>query len=310
MAGTYSIKAVSIRTKLSPHVIRVWERRYGAIGPDRTDTNRRLYSEKDVEKLELLSEAIGQGHNIGSVAKLSVDELRQLTKDGRASAESNGVSLEDETWNEICDKCLLAVKQLDAKTLEQNFEKALITLGHHGLLKKVVSPLASAIGNLWSEGSITAAHEHFLTASVKIFLGHLKTQFATSETAPSIIVTTPIGQLHELGAIMAAVTAAQSGWKVTYLGPSLPAAEIAGAVQQTKSIAVALSLVFPEYDENLSIELQKLRQYLPKNVQIIIGGRASGSYERILSEINALQADTLDDFQSVLTRINQSRVDP
>ena len=49
---------------------------------------------------------------------------------------------------------------------------------------------------------VTAAHEHFLSASLKVFLGQVAKQFATPDNAPGIIVATPVGQLHELGALM------------------------------------------------------------------------------------------------------------
>ena len=69
----HNIKYVSRITGLSPHTIRAWERRYTALSPDRTDTNRRLYSEEDVEKLLLLARGIQHGHSIGRIANLSLE---------------------------------------------------------------------------------------------------------------------------------------------------------------------------------------------------------------------------------------------
>ncbi|MBT8386872.1 MAG: MerR family transcriptional regulator, partial [Ignavibacteria bacterium] len=64
----YPIKVVSQMTGLSAFVIRAWEKRYDAVTPARTETNRRLYSEDDIEKLRLLNEAVNKGHNIGGIA--------------------------------------------------------------------------------------------------------------------------------------------------------------------------------------------------------------------------------------------------
>ena len=47
----YAMKVVTRRTGLTSHAIRVWEKRYNAVEPERTDTNRRLYSEADIERL-------------------------------------------------------------------------------------------------------------------------------------------------------------------------------------------------------------------------------------------------------------------
>ena len=73
-----AIKVVAQRTGLSAHVIRIWEKRYGAVEPERTGTNRRLYSDEQVERLSLLREITQHGHSIGHVAKLPTEKLREL----------------------------------------------------------------------------------------------------------------------------------------------------------------------------------------------------------------------------------------
>ena len=74
----HPIKMVARLTGLSPYVLRIWEQRYGAVEPQRTATNRRLYSSQDVERLSLLREVTQAGYNIGQVATLPADKLRQL----------------------------------------------------------------------------------------------------------------------------------------------------------------------------------------------------------------------------------------
>src|SRR3954453_16918076 len=86
-----------------------------------------------------------------------------------------------------------------------------------------------------------------------------------------LVVATPNGQLHELGALLASAAASNLGWLVTYLGASLPAAEIAGAARQNQARAVALSLVYPEDDQKLEGELFRLRESLPAEVTLLVG---------------------------------------
>ena len=69
---------------------------------------------------------------------------------------------------------------LDARGFEETLQKAVVALGHQGLLRQVVAPLAQTIGELWRAGAVTAAHEHFLTAGLKVFLGQLSGQFPVS----------------------------------------------------------------------------------------------------------------------------------
>ena len=74
----YPIKVAVRRTGLTAHAIRVWEKRYSAVTPVRTPTNRRLYSEADIERLQLLRRATLAGHSIGQIAGLPIDDLRTL----------------------------------------------------------------------------------------------------------------------------------------------------------------------------------------------------------------------------------------
>lgn len=299
----HTIRIASSRSGVSQHVIRVWEKRYKAVQPKRTATNRRLYSDNEIERLSLLRLATASGHSIGNVAKLPTARLRTLM--GQAFSERNDsrVSTPDQIFH---DSCMKAVESLDARLLEENLQRALVALGHQGLLRQVVAPLAQTIGELWRTGVITAAHEHFLSASLKVFLGNGASQFAASLIAPSIVVATPAGQLHELGAVMINAVAAQLGWRTTYLGASLPAAEIAGAAVQTNAVAVALSIVYPEDDPNLPDELVKLRRFLPGEVKILIGGRGAAAYTDALSRIGALQPRDLDAFSQQLDILRRS----
>ncbi|HTI70019.1 MAG TPA: cobalamin-dependent protein, partial [Candidatus Limnocylindria bacterium] len=120
------------------------------------------------------------------------------------------------------------------------------------------------------------------------------------DTAPVLVVATPAGQVHELGALLAAAAAANLGWHVTYLGASLPAAEIAGAARQSRARAVALSLVYPEDDPRMEGELTRLRESLPPAVTLLVGGRAAPAYRNTLKRIGAVQINDLARFGEAL----------
>ena len=121
------------------------------------------------------------------------------------------------------------------------------------------------------------------------------------------MATTPQGQLHELGAVMAAALAAEQGWRAVYLGPSLPAAEIAGIASQNKARAVALSIVYPDDDPNLERELRDLRRFLPQNVAVLVGGRAAEHYGTEIGAIGAVLIKDLAQLQAELAKARGSR---
>ncbi len=310
MDALLNIKAVARRTGLSAHVIRIWEKRYQAVVPTRTATNRRLYAESEIERLGLLARAIRAGHTISQIAGLPVGTLR-----GLAATDTNAVAgagageprPRATTARDFVREALEAVRDLDGLELERVMKAAELALGQMGLLCKVLSPLLEQLGKSWRAGDLLAAHEHLASQAVRSFLGNLSRPYAATDQAPELVVTTPVGQLHELGALMAAATAHHEGWRVTYLGPCLPADEIAGAVRQKHARAVALSVVHPADDPTLPRELEKLRQSLPAGTAMLVGGRAAGAYAETLKGIDAITCETLVDLQNALDAVRQGR---
>lgn len=309
MKKQHSIKAVATRTGLSPHVIRVWERRYGAVTPSRTDTNRRVYSDEDIDRLILLRKATLAGESIGQIASLPTDELLELVGDRLDVRTDNGESVSGGTQAEFYLKMSLdAVMRIDAGALEATLLKAYVALGQSVVLNRVVRPLLDRIGDMWSDGSLKVMHEHLVSAVVRTFLGHMVSSGRADQSAPTVVSTTPTGQAHEFGALMAAVVAAYRGWRAVYLGPNSPAEDIARAVSQSKARVAALSIVYPPDDPQVNRELTKLRQLIGPDVAIVAGGRSVASYMKVLDEIHARIVEDFDELSQQLDIFRSSGV--
>lgn len=306
MAASFPIQTVAERTGLTPHVIRAWERRYRAIEPERSAGKHRLYSEAEIERIGMLQRAVRSGHSIGKIAKLTTDELRALIAQQPAVSRSASFHGADDPAATLRDESLTAIGRFEGAGLQEALGRSLIQFGHMGLLRLIIAPLAEEVGERWRSGALTAAHEHFFTASVKVFLGDLTRQFAIPVSAPCIIVTTPAGQLHELGAIMAAATAANLGWRPIYLGPNLPAHEIAGAAMRNEAAAIALSIVYPADDPDLAGQLADLARLIPASTRILAGGRSARGYFEALIRIGALCADSIEEFGSQLDSLRRA----
>ncbi|HSF14001.1 MAG TPA: cobalamin-dependent protein [Vicinamibacteria bacterium] len=308
MAEWHPIRVVARRTGLSAHVIRAWEKRYGAVEPRRTPTDRRVYSNEDLERLTLLRRATLVGRSIGQIARLPTPELKRLVEeDENAANAAPATPAEDAPHTasasdgaRLLADSLDAAGRLDTDELQRALDQASVSLSRPALMKQVIVPLMHRIGDAWRDGSLRVAHEHLASAVVRSFLGSLNGAFLAARTAPQIIVTTPSGQLHEIGALLAAATAASEGWRVAYLGPSLPADEIAAAARQSGARAIALSIVFPTDDSHLRTELRRLSQLLDPAVTILVGGRGASSYRETLEEVGA---HYLPDYGSLRTRL-------
>jgi DNA-binding transcriptional MerR regulator len=97
----FEISAVARLTGISPHVLRVWERRYGVVQPNRSENQRRKYSQPDIQRLSLLKTLVDNGHSIGSVAELSMDQLSERVENVLASRADDG-NLENHAPAGIC----------------------------------------------------------------------------------------------------------------------------------------------------------------------------------------------------------------
>ena len=123
-----------------------------------------------------------------------------------------------------------------------------MALGQQGVLLHVIGPLAEEVGNLWQDGSIGVAHEHFASAIMRTFLGNMSRPFAPNDSSPHIVTATPTGQLHEIGAMLITAAATALGWQATYLGASISPVEIVSALRQKPARVVGLSIVYPPDD--------------------------------------------------------------
>jgi DNA-binding transcriptional MerR regulator/methylmalonyl-CoA mutase cobalamin-binding subunit len=307
----YPIKVVSQMTGLSVHVIRAWERRYNVVEPDRTDTNRRLYSEEDIEKLKLLNDALRLGHHIGGVANLSLAELRSLSsKEAKSTSEIKNDFAplsSDKIVEDFLSESLEAIKNYNAKKLESILLNASSKLTQPKLIESFIIPLVYKVGELWHSGEIRVANEHLASSAIRGFLYNLLESYSLSNSAPVLVSGTPRGQEHELGALIAGVVAASSGWKVTYLGSNLPAEEISAVVSHLNARVVALSLVYPNDDLHLKRELKKFEHLLPAGVSLIVGGRAAHGYYDVLNEIGALIVKDTKQLRTQLETIRENR---
>lgn len=301
----YSIGVVCRRTGLKSDRLRAWERRYGVVEPERSEGNQRLYTDEDVERLTLLRRATDRGHRIAQIADLSTVELAGMLAEETTARIPE--PLRPPTAREVTDAgrflsdCLAAIQQLDADSLREELASAAAGLSRTAFIQELLVPLIERVGELWAEGGLKVAHEHLATAVVSAFVEGMRTAFDVRPDAPRVVLTTPAGERHELGALLAVATAASDGWDVTYLGPDLPAEEIAAAVRQRRARVVGLSVVHPaENDPSVEAEIRKLRRHLGDDVDIIVGGRAAAAYEEVLTEVGAAVVEDLAYFRGAL----------
>ncbi len=288
----HPMRVVIRKTGLTPDLLRAWERRYAVVTPIRSAGGQRLYSGEDIERLALLKRATDRGRNIGQIAGLSQEELRGLIQEDRPAGAGAGAG--------VLQECLRAIERMDDAALETALRRAALTLPLQTLTDDIVAPLAIEIGSRWHAGTLQTSHEHLATAVIRRVLFWAASTADPGPDAPTMVVSTPSGQRHELGALLALTTAAASGWRVVYLGPDLPAVDLADAVRRTGATVLALSLVFPSEDQTTIDELLTLREHLGTGVTIIAGGKAVDAYGKTLEQIGALRCHDMQSLRDTL----------
>ncbi len=264
------INVAARRSGLSAHVIRAWERRYSAIKPDRTSKLRRLYSDYEVRRLVLLRQAVDLGHRIGEIARLPMDQLRALV--GRDTVP--GVEASPRIplpAPRLIELAIDAVRLLQGAEFSQSLLQATRSLGVPDLFDDFVDVLLHSIAVQREHKHLRLAHERFAEAHLRCFLGDLLTSSNPAEGA-GIVVSTANGQMHELPALMTAVTASRSGWDAIYAGPGLPAEELAFVVTQRDARALALGWVPSPGEPPIDEELRRLRALVGDDFPIFCNG--------------------------------------
>jgi methanogenic corrinoid protein MtbC1 len=190
---------------------------------------------------------------------------------------------------------------LDERGLENGVRRAAAVLPRISLLNDVIAPLLGEIGRRWASGSLNIVHEHMTSTVIQNYLLEALRSAGNAESSRVMVAATPAGQWCQLGALMACVAAADTGWKPLYFGPCLPAEEIVAAASHKGAQVVALSIAYRAHGNALERELDYLQKKLPPDVRLFLGGGASVAYRKQVEASRGRCFDNLKEFAAVLS---------
>jgi methanogenic corrinoid protein MtbC1 len=236
------------------------------VEPLRTPGGTRRYSAADLERLRLVKAAVDAGNRISQVARLELAELKRVS----AGAEARPAGRLDEI--------LAAIDHLDGGESQRLLSIQLSALGAARFAREIALPLVREIGERWANGQMGIASEHLATGVLRSLLGSALAPTAISLLGARIVFATPTGERHELGLLMAALTALGAGANPVYLGAELPVEDLLGAVEGTGAAALALSLVAISTSQ-AKRTVSALRGGLADEVRLWIGGAGATDIE-------------------------------
>lgn len=310
-ADEHPIQVVARRTGLTADVIRVWERRYAVVNPKRASNSRRLYSDEDVEKLNLLRRATSAGRRIGDVAGLSIQQLRELVDtDESAAARIPVAKIEQRPSTgsvmEYFDDCLDAVQRLDNQDFYRSLNEASKSLGIIFLLEDLLRPLVSHIQDECRRGALRDSHYAIAIYTIRGFLSNLVMNEPFAESEYKLICASPAGQVSDIAALRLAAASKSNGWQAIFLGMYGSVDEIIYAQQKSNAQLVAIGITRPADDPLLPNQLRRLRDNLDASIDIAVTGSGAAAYFDVLQEIQANFIQTISELYLLLSRVKQN----
>lgn len=214
--SVFSIKDLENISGIKAHTIRMWEKRYGILEPQRTDTNIRLYDIANLQKLLNITLLHEHGYKISKISRFPSEKIPTLVKD---------IVYEKSKKSHAINAFKMAMFNFDQALFKSTYEDLLAEKPFSEVFHEVFIPLLEEIGILWQTGTITPSHEHFISYLIrqKLIVNTEKKQDNPIETnRPVYVLFLPENEIHELALLYLNYELVQSGNKTIYIGQSIP----------------------------------------------------------------------------------------
>ncbi|MEP6260819.1 MAG: MerR family transcriptional regulator [Gillisia sp.] len=212
----FSIKDLEHLSGVKAHTIRIWEKRYNILTPERTDTNIRTYDVCNLQKILNVTFLNDHGYKISRIAKLSEPEISKMVKEVAAST-----SVQSRALNSF----KIAMINFDQALFNKTYNSLLETKTFQKIFHEVFIPLLDEIGLLWQTDTINPVHEHFLVGLIKqkLYLNIAQLENEGNYSDESLYVLfLPENEIHDLGILYLNYELNLNQRKTIYLGPSMP----------------------------------------------------------------------------------------
>lgn len=261
--GIYSIKDLEGLSGIKAHTIRIWEKRYRLINPQRSTSNIRFYSDDDLKKIINVSVLNTRGLRISKIAEMTPDEVSRRVLEMGTSGIDHAIHV---------DRLIVATIDLD----ETGFDQVLIDveqrLGFENCITGVVYPFLEKIGLLWQTGAINPAQEHFISNLVRQRLIIATASLpAPSRISGNAVLFLPEGELHEIGLLFFNFILRSRKWKTFYLGQSVPHKDLLSVYETHKPELLVTSLISAPHPSQIEAFIHQLSSQC-RDATILISG--------------------------------------
>jgi MerR family transcriptional regulator, light-induced transcriptional regulator len=245
--GRVRIGELSRRTGVSVDVLRVWERRYGLLVPERSGGGQRLYSEADERRIRAMLEHLASGVSAAEAARIvAADAAGQA----RVSPE------------ELAAPLASALEALDENAANAALDRIFGGLGADSAIRDVLMPYLHDLGDRWACAQASVADEHFAS---RLIQGRLLSAARGWDggSGQRALLACPPGEEHDIGLIAFGIALRQRGWRITYLGANTPIGPVGQMAEALSVDAVVLAATTPPRFADVLEELRELATRVP-----------------------------------------------
>lgn len=264
----FSIKDLENLSGIKAHTIRIWEKRYHLLEPERTDTNIRYYTIDSLQKLLNVSYLNDNGYKISKIAALKTDKIKSIVRKLALSNDKN---------NHALMTLKLAMLNFDQHLFHNTYNNLAKENSFETIFKHTFIPLLNDIGLLWQTDTITPAHEHFISSLIRqkiIFNIETVQSKSINDNSKTYVLFLPDNEVHELGLMYIHYALVSKGYNAIFLGQSVPLKSLNDVLGHYNHITfITYFTVKPEKDKIISyleeFETNLLAQN--KNQLLILG---------------------------------------
>jgi DNA-binding transcriptional MerR regulator/methylmalonyl-CoA mutase cobalamin-binding subunit len=269
--GKFTVNEVEERTKVPASTLRQWERRYGVPKPERSESGYRLYSEQDLDHIEAMKEHIAEGIPASRAADL-VKRLKPVPKGPRS-------------LQEMREELVGALLTFDEARADEIFSEAHALHTVEAVMLELMQGTLVETGDLWHDGKISVATEHFVSSYLHGRLRILLSISGNNHAGATVIVACAPQEQHELGALILAVMLRRSGYRVFYLGANTPLVDLAQMAKGVRAAAVMLSASTQESLDMLLHQREVVRDMAPV---VAFGGAAVDQQPELVYQLGGI----------------------
>lgn len=270
---TFTIKDLENLSGIKAHTIRIWEKRYNLLTPERTDSNIRYYNITNLQKLLNVSLLYDQGYKISEISQLPEKHIPVKIRELATANYDN---------NQAMNSLKVAMLNFDRNLFDYAYNQLLSTLSFREVFKQVLIPFLEEIGLLWSSDSITPAHEHFVSSLIKQKLHSNIEKLPVKPLEQSeklFVLFLPLNEIHELGLLYLHFEIILHGYHSIYLGHSVPIESLSDLAALHKEVVFVCSTTTSPETEDLVRYIASLKTEILKenNYLWMYGHRVEGS---------------------------------